>query len=182
LGLTKEKPSPRSEKTKENTETKPPQCALKMWYNLNGTNKNETKGRRKKMNNQFNVVGIDPTRFLADGYGFWRDENERIFKDNVLVTFSKEDAYWASVACGQICYLHVSYEGAFNGYLLEIDEAQLAELFNKEKVTGYTVITNPSKLEGIPQCFTVLSPEEAKQLGLVEGLRPVFYEFVYVRR
>jgi len=130
----------------------------------------------------FNVVGIDPSRFWVDGYGYWR-EDEKVFKDAVLVTPTKEDAYWVSVTCGQICFLHVDTENSPNGYLLEEEETVLSELFGRGLITGYTVITNPSRLEGIPECFSVLSQEEAEKLGVEkQKLRPVYYEFVYTKR
>ena len=130
----------------------------------------------------FNVVGVDPLRFWSDGYGYWREDG-KIFRDDVLVTVEKEDAYLASVSCGQICFLHVSYEGEPNGYLLELDEEVLRGFFEEEKITGYTVISNPKRLEGIPECFTVISKEEAERLDVAEeALRPVYYEFCYVKK
>jgi hypothetical protein len=130
----------------------------------------------------FNVVGIDPTRFWKDGFGLWKEDGT-VFKDDILVTLTKEEAYWVSVSCGQICFLHVDLENANpNGYILEATEAELSRLFEEEKITGYTIITNPSRLEGIPESFTILSPEEAERLGANYDLRPVYYDFVYIKQ
>jgi hypothetical protein len=65
---------------------------------------------------------------------------------------------------------------------LELPEADLCDLFNQNKITGYTVIQNKTK-DGIPQTFTVLSQQEAEALNVNEAvLKPVYYEFVYVRQ
>jgi hypothetical protein len=131
----------------------------------------------------FNVVGIDPSRYWMDGYGYWTEDG-KVYEDAVLVTLTKEDAFWVSVTCGQLCFLHVDMETQNpNGYLLEEAEAVLKDLFERGDVTGYTVITNPSRLEGIPECFSVLSKEEAEKLGVIRWrLRPVYYEFVYTKQ
>jgi hypothetical protein len=130
----------------------------------------------------FNVVGIDPTRFWADGYGYWAEDG-KVYKDSILVTLTKEDAYWVAVSCGQICFLHVELETQSpNGYLLVLSEAELAKLFEQGKITGYTVITN-RVTNGIPKTFSVVSREEVEALGVsAEKLQPVRYEFVYTKQ
>jgi hypothetical protein len=129
----------------------------------------------------FNVVGIDPTRFWTDGYGYWKEDGT-VYKDSILVTLTKEDAYWVAVSCGQICFLHVDMEGDPNGYLLVLSENELAKLFEQGKITGYTVITK-KKTNGIPKTFSVVSREEAEALGVFgDKLQPVRYEFVYTKQ
>jgi hypothetical protein len=129
----------------------------------------------------FNIVGIDPTRFWTDGRGFWRDDEGKVFVDAVLLTLSKEDAYWVSVACGQVCFLHVDFEKEPNGYILEAKESDLSRLFQDGRITGYTVLKEVKLKDGIPETFTVLSPEEAEALpaDYKAWLRPVYFEFVY---
>ena len=129
---------------------------------------------------QFNIIGIDPTRFRVDGYGYWRDEEGKVFKDAILVLLSREDAYWVSLSCGQICFLHVDLERDPNGYLLELEEGELAGLFEEGKITGYTVLKRRGVDRGvIPKSFTVLSADEAKAFEGLE-LKPIHFEFVYV--
>jgi hypothetical protein len=154
-------------------------------YIWKAKNKGKPKERSQAMETkvtEFNVIGVDPTKFWVDGYGLWRDEEGRVFKDAILVTLRQDDAYWVSVACGQICYLHVNtWSQEPNGYLLELSEAELAKLFEQEKITGYTVIENKTK--DIPQTFTVVSKEEAETLNVSKDkLQPVYYEFVYVQQ
>jgi hypothetical protein len=129
----------------------------------------------------FNVIGVDPTRFWTDGKGFWRDNDGKIFIDRVLVTLSREDAYWVSLSCGQICYLHIDFNKEPNGYILETQESNLSRLFQDGKISGYTILKEAKKLDGIPESFTVLSPEEAEALGDYKPeMKPVYFEFVYM--
>jgi len=129
--------------------------------------------------NQFSVVGVDPTRFFwTDGIGFWREDG-KVFRDDVIVALNQRDAYWVAVSCGQICFLYVDFASKPNGFLLKAEEEELSTLFQNGKISGYTVLQrNP---EGVPQCFTVVSPEEAEELNVDKTkLQPVYYEFVYV--
>jgi hypothetical protein len=128
---------------------------------------------------ELNVIGIDPTRFRVDGKGYWRDDEGRVFEDAVLVLQSREDAYWVSFACGQVCFLHLSFVREPNGYLLELPEKELESLFRDGKISGFTVLTRRLD-ESVPKSFTVLSADEAEAVG-AETLTPVHYEFVYVK-
>jgi len=131
---------------------------------------------------KFNVIGIDPSRFWVDGEGYWREDG-KVFRDAVLVVLDKEEACWVAVSCGQICFLHVDTEHPEpNGYLLELPEETLSNLFQQEKISGYTVFQHRT-LDGIPQCFTVLDREEAKGLtDVAKDMKPTYYEFVYVKK
>jgi hypothetical protein len=130
---------------------------------------------------EWNIIGIDPTRFRVDGRGYWRDDEGRVFEDAVLVLQNREDAYWVSLACGQICFLHLSHVKEPNGYLLELPEAELNCLFQDSRITGYTVLKRKGLDEALPKSFTVLSADEAEAFKGRE-LTPIFYEFVYVQQ
>jgi hypothetical protein len=129
---------------------------------------------------QFCVIGIDPTRYWTDGYGYWRDdENGQVYRDDILVTLTKEDAYWVAKDCGQICYVFVDTEPEKpNGYLVGAEEEELRKLFEAKQISGYTVFDRKPK--DIPQVFTIVDSLEGLQ-ELQGTVRPVFYEFVYVR-
>jgi len=131
---------------------------------------------------RFCVIGIDPTRYWTDGYGYWRDdESGKVFVDDILVTLTKEDAYWVAKHCGQICFLYVDKEVEKpNGYLVGTEEEEtLKSLFEAERITGYTVFHKKPKEE--PQCFTIVDDLEGLPEKLRETAKAVFYEFVYVK-
>jgi hypothetical protein len=141
--------------------------------------KNKEKGANQTMK-QFTIIGIDPTRYWSDGYGYWRDEDGRVFVDNVLVCPTKEEAYWVSLDNGQICYLFVDLEGEPNGYLVKAEAEELKSLFEAEKITGYTVFHKKPK-DDLPQVFTIVDGLEGLPAKLQKTAKPVFYEFVYVK-
>ena len=129
---------------------------------------------------EWNIIGIDPTRFRVDGRGYWRDDEGRVFEDAVLVLHNREDSYWVAFSCGQVCYLYLNLDRDPNGYLLELPEAELNRLFQDSRITGYTVLKGKGLDEALPKSFTVLSAEEAEAFK-GRKLTPIFYEFVYVQ-
>jgi len=130
---------------------------------------------------RFYVIGIDPSRSFYAGYGFWRDEDGRVFKDAVAVADREDDAYFIAKDNGQICYLAVETESDLpNGFLVKAESADLDRLFTQEVINGYTRFYGEPL--GLPTCFTVVDEETFKRLPerFQAKAQPVFFEFVYV--
>ena len=123
---------------------------------------------------EFCVVGVDPTVFKTHGVRCWRDANGVIYRDDVLVTATREDAYLVSLTCGQTCYLYVNVDAEPNGYLVEAHQSELAKLFAEGKVADYTLL---HKTIGLPKSFTIVT--EPICVGKVY---PVYFEFVHVEQ
>jgi hypothetical protein len=120
------------------------------------------------------IAPSNPNLFMTNGKEI-RKSRKPI---SISLAKTKEHASWIASSTGQTGFFSIEFVDDLknaNGFLYAMSEHEAKTLFRHRKIRSYIQLKRRRKFG---RYFTVLSPSEAKGLGVLGCCRPVFYQYV----